>query len=488
MTPPLAILRDPVTGVIVDLTMAKVPTSIAFGPALAAMTALEAGAMANSDEGRRVGHYWLRDPTLAPSEDIAEAITASWRAIAEIDAASFHTVLLIGIGGSALGPALAIDALSQEEARRFLLLDTVDPQAIAEMLTKLTHRHTLVIVASKSGATLETMTATNIVEAWYSAAGLDFGDHAIAITEPGSPLAARAATWRAQLPIWDWVGGRTSITSPVGLTPMHLCGIDIDAFLQGAREMDAWTRAPYAENPAAQLAALWAAEDHHTATILPYCDRLQSLGRYLQQLVMESLGKSKDRGGITRHFGLAVLGNKGSADQHALMQQLRSGPFGVVNHFIHVGQPPETDPLTCGAGDLQFSLMAGSRQALHEVGRPVVTIRLPVLDARRMGALVALFERTVGLTAELLDLNAYNQPGVEAGKREARFQLGVLEDLHQHLSAYPAPAGELARSLGLDVGIVWHLCHHLGSTGRAVVTEGKPTSEDRFQAVNNEAK
>jgi glucose-6-phosphate isomerase len=488
MTSPLAILRDPVTGVVVDLTMAKVPTSIAFGPALAAMTALEAGSMANPDEGRQVGHYWLRDPALAPSEDIAEAISSSWRAIAEIDAAPFHTVLLIGIGGSALGPALAIDALSQQDARRFLLLDTVDPHAITDMLTQLTLRQTLVIVASKSGTTQETMTATNMVEAWYSAAGLVFADHAIAITEPGSPLAARAASWRAQLPIWNWVGGRTSITSSVGLTPMHLCGIDIDAFLQGAREMDAWTRSPHAENPAAQLAALWAAEHHHTATILPYCDRLRSLGRYLQQLVMESLGKSKDRGGITRNFGLAVFGNKGSADQHALMQQLRSGPLGVVNHFIHVGQAPESDPLTRNAGDLQFSLMAGSRRALHEVDRPVVTIGLPVLDARRMGALIALFERTVGLTAEFLDINAYNQPGVEAGKREARFQLGVLEDLHQHLGDHPATAGELARSLGLDVEMVWHLCHHLGSTGRAVFTEGTSASEDRFQAVNKEVK
>ena len=487
MTRPLGILRDPTTGVVVDLAMAKVPQDIAFGHALAAMTALEAGAMANPDEARRVGHYWLRDLDLAPSPDIAAAIQDTWATIESIDATGFDAVLLVGIGGSALGPALAIEALGDRSGRSFHLLDTVDPQGVVDVLKDINLPHTLVIVASKSGLTQETLAATDIVEASYSKAGLVFADHAIAVTGPDSPLAARAASWRATLPIWEWVGGRTSITSAVGLLPMHLCGVDFRAFLQGAREMDSWTRSAAPDNPAAQIAALWAVKSHHTASILPYCDRLQGLGRYLQQLVMESLGKAKDRTGTTRHSGLAVLGNKGSADQHALVQQLRSGPTGVINHFVHTAAAPEQDPLMQGARDLQFSLLAGTREALYEVGRPVVSICLPVLDARRLGALIALFERTVGLTGELLNLNAYHQPGVEAGKRESKFQLGVLSRLHRQLCDHPATASELAEILGLETAMIWRLGHHLGGTGRAVITKGKSASKDRFQAVEKSA-
>ncbi len=235
-------LRDDATGIVVDLQRVPVSSELSFGPALAAMTALEAGAAANMTEQRQVGHYWLRTPDLAPSPSISEEIKASWSAIEAVDAKGLGTILLVGIGGSALGPALAIEALGSPSGRRLVLLDTVDPAGVSQILSTVDPSETLVIVASKSGTTTETMTAMRLVEAEFAAAGVSFEAQAVAITTPGSALAETAKTWRAVLPIWSWVGGRTSITSAVGLLPMHLCGLDIHAFIGGAAAMDTWTR------------------------------------------------------------------------------------------------------------------------------------------------------------------------------------------------------------------------------------------------------
>ncbi|MDD2336742.1 MAG: glucose-6-phosphate isomerase, partial [Geobacteraceae bacterium] len=133
--------------------------------------------------------------------------------------------------------------------------------------------------------------------------------------------------WLARFPMWDWVGGRTSVTSVVGLLPAALQGIDIDAFLEGASRCDALTRLPSNhKNPAARLALVWFHATSGKATrdmvVLPYKDRLLLFSRYLQQLVMESLGKEKDLSGKVVHQGLSVYGNKGSTDQHAFVQQL----------------------------------------------------------------------------------------------------------------------------------------------------------------------
>ena len=313
----------------------------------------------------------------------------------------------------------------------------------------MTLESTLVVVASKSGSTTETMTAMRIVEAAFAETGVSFAAHAVAITTPGSKLAELAKDWRAVLPIWSWVGGRTSITSAVGLLPMHLCGLDIHAFLDGARAMDAWTRQAPESNPAAQLSALWAADDVHTAALFPYVDALRSLGKYTQQLVMESLGKESNRQGETVRTGLTVIGNKGSADQHALIQQLRDGPLGVACHFVSVEATPQPSALLDDAADLQFALMTGTQHALSEVGQIVVSIRVPVLNEAALGALIALLERTVSLTAEFLDINAYDQPGVEAGKIEARTQLSTMKQIEQELGEAPLMRANATR-LGLD--------------------------------------
>ena len=477
------ILRNPDMGIVVDFSHAETVESENMGPSLAAMSAIEAGSTANISEGRQVGHYWLRTPSKAPDEDTAQSIRETVDQILSLQVDHCDTVLMLGVGGSALGPELAIDALRNADGRRFLLIDTVDPSGIKRVLAEMNPQRTVVLVASKSGGTAETMQMLRIVEAAYVEANVCFADHAIAITCPGSSLEVLARSWLGVFPVWEWVGGRTSVTSAVGLLPMHLCGIDIVAFLQGARDMDTWTRQPYPDNPAANLAAMWFSHPQNNVAVIPYCDRLRHLSRYLQQLVMESLGKSHDRKGQQVHTGLTIFGNKGSADQHAIVQQLRDGPNDVMLHFIACDATAEASPLMTDAGDLQFALLSGTRDAMVEVDRPTISITIPEMNAENLGALIALFERAVGITAELLDINAYDQPRVEAGKKAATFQLSQMKAVRNHLGETPFTANEIANSLGLDPLSVWRLCDHLCKTGRAVSTTGKTAAKDLFRRL-----
>lgn len=457
------------------------------------MEDLEKGAVSNPDENRRVGHYWLRNPALAPSPAIGSEIEKTRAAVrafaADVHAgrlrperaARFTRGLLIGIGGSALGPMFVSDALGDpsRDRMRFGFLDNTDPDGISRVLRSFEDRlgETLCIVTSKSGTTPEPRNALRHAAAAYRAAGLDFARHAAAVTQDGSALHREADSWLARFPMWDWVGGRTSETSPVGLLPAALQGIDVDALLGGAAACDEATRLPgLRDNPAAVLALLW----HHATggkglrdmVVLPYKDRLLLLGRYLQQLVMESLGKRSDLAGRRVDQGLTVYGNKGSTDQHAYIQQLRDGVPNFFVTFIRVlesgGDPMEVEP-GITAGDYLNGFLLGTRQALRENGRPSVTITVPRVDARSIGALIALFERTVGLYASLIGINAYHQPGVEAGKKAAAGVLALQGRVLAALGKAPQTASDVARGLGApeSVETVYALLEHLAANGRA---------------------
>ncbi len=401
--------------------------------ALRALDELERGAVANRDEGRRVGHFWLRRPELAP-DGLGETIQRTRAHIAalasEVHAGGrFDTVLQVGIGGSALGPQLLADALDGD-GLALAFLDNTDPNGIERTLARLDLARTLVLVVSKSGGTKETRNGMAEVRAACERQGLDFPERAIAVTCAGSTLdrLAEGQGWLARVPLWDWVGGRFSVTSAVGLLPAALAGLDVDGLLAGAAAMDAAGRRPAEDNPAALLAACWfhAAEGHarRAMVVLPYRDRLVLMPRYLQQLVMESLGKRLDRQGRAVHQGLTVYGNKGSTDQHAYVQQLRDGPDDHFVVFVTTVEDdrstpaPEVEPGVTSADYLRGFLM-GTRRALTETGHPSLTLVLRRLDAFHLGALIALHERAVGLYAELVDVNAYHQPGVEAGKLAA---------------------------------------------------------------------
>jgi glucose-6-phosphate isomerase len=319
---------------------------------------------------------------------------------------------------------------------------------------------------------------------------------AVAVTMAGSQLDALAASegWLARFDLPDWVGGRTSITGAVGLLPAALIDADLRGFLAGAAAMDTLTRRPSLRtNPAALMAAAWYAagegKGRRDLVVLPYRDRLEVFSRYLQQLVMESLGKDRDRQGQTVHQGLAVYGNKGSTDQHAYVQQLRDGLDNFFVTFIEaLDDPADIGPI---AGerpeDFLEGFLQGTRAALAEGGRQSLTITLRRFDAAALGALIALFERAVGLYAELIDINAYHQPGVEAGKKAAAEVLALQMRLETLLSDGNARTLEqLASSLGLasPEPLFWtlrHLCHN--SRGyRAEGDWGDPASL-RFQHV-----
>jgi len=335
-------------------------------------------------------------------------------------------------------------------------LDNTDPDGFERLFERLgpDMARTLVISISKSGTTPETRNGTTELRRAMEAGGLSFPGRAVAITGADSVLdrQARAEGWLARFPMWDWVGGPTSQMCAVGLLPAALEGIDVDALLGGAAAMDELTRVhDLRSNPAALLAACW----HHATdgvgrrdmVILPYKDRLELLARYLQQLIMESLGKEKDLQGRTVNQGISVYGNKGSTDQHAFVQQLRDGVANFFVTFVEVLRDRERSDVEVEpgvtSGDYLGGFLQGTRRALRENGRGSITITLPELSARHVGALIALYERAVGLYASLVGINAYHQPGVEAGKRAA----GELLELQGRLSETLA---RMQRPLSLD--------------------------------------
>ncbi len=457
--------------------------------AFTAMAALEKGAIANPDEGRMVGHYWLRAPQLAPQPALTEEIEDCNAAIKEF-AAKVHAsgrytdALLIGIGGSALGPQFLSDALGTADDRMALhFFDNTDPQGMDRVLTALAPRleHTLVVVVSKSGGTVETRNGMLEAEAAYQKAGLDFGKHAVAVTGAGSALDkyATAGGWLVRFPMWDWVGGRTSVMSAVGLVPLWLQGLDMQALLDGAAAMDAWTRTTDTlKNPAMLLALMWHCAGHGRGekdmVVLPYKDRLVLFSKYLQQLVMESLGKELDLDGKKVNQGIAVYGNKGSTDQHAYVQQLRDGVPNFFTTFIEVrkgrdGASIEVEPGAVTADFLQ-GFLRGTRTALYEGGRDSITVSIPEVTPSSVGALIALYERAVGFYATLVNVNAYHQPGVEAGKKAAAGVLKLLAKTKAALSAQPQTAAQIGASLSEDAEAVYHALTHLAANDARVKT------------------
>ncbi|MDI6726783.1 MAG: glucose-6-phosphate isomerase [Smithellaceae bacterium] len=477
------------------------------------MASLEAGALANPDENRMVGHYWLRSPELAPKAEIRGEIESAVAAIKDFTdhvhagriispgGKTFSRLLIIGIGGSALGPQLMAQALGTAgDPMKAFFLDNTDPDGMDLVLQEIGEHlgETVAIVISKSGRTIETRNGMIEAKMAYLSRGIPFERCAVAITEPGSLLDELAQTegWLARFPLWDWVGGRTSVTSPVGLLPAALQGFDIESFLAGARRCDEFTRLhDVISNPAALLALMW----HHATggcgkkdmVVIPYKDRLLLLPRYLQQLVMESLGKRLGKDGRTVNQGISVFGNKGSTDQHSYVQQLRDGVDNFFVTFIEVLQDRvlESIPVAPGvtSGDYLQGFFLGTREALTEGGRESLTITIDKLDARALGALIALYERAVGLYASLVNINAYHQPGVEAGKKAAgeviRLQGQVAYLLREEKGKYFTPA-EIAAALGEPqaVELIFKILEHAAANIDHHIEKipGAPSFETRY--------
>lgn len=479
------------------------------------MKELENGAIANPDEKRMVGHYWLRNPGLSPSPEIRTAIEETVREI-KVFAGDIHSgrirpakterftrILVIGIGGSALGPQFIAGALADPaDPMTPYFFDNTDPDGFDRTLAEIGSAlaETLTIVISKSGGTKETRNGLLEAREAYRRSGIDFPAHAVAITAAGSQLDQEAERegWLKRFPMWDWVGGRTSVTSAVGLIPASLQGFDINAFLDGARRCDELTRnVPTMSNPAALLALMW----HHATrgqglkdmVILPYKDRLLLFSRYLQQLVMESLGKKYDLHGAEVNQGINVFGNKGTTDQHAYVQQLRDGLNNFFVTFIEVlgdrsGKSVAVED-TFTSGDFLNGFLHGTRQALHEGGRESITITIEKIDASSIGVLIALYERAVGFYASLININAYHQPGVEAGKKAAEkilaLQKDVLNFMHSRKNGESLTSEEIAVASGNsdEVESIFKILLHAAANSDHGVTMEKSNNilESRFR-------
>jgi len=466
--------------------------------AFEAMKALENGAIANADESRQVGHYWLRHPQLAPDPQVSQQIASEIDQIEQFGKAvingtiksptgqPFTDVLWIGIGGSGLGPLLMIRALQDKGAGLpFHFFDNVDPNGMSRVLAELGDalRTTLVVTVSKSGGTAEPHLGMEQARHRVKAVGGNWSAQAVAITMANSKLDQQAVAeqWLQRFDMFDWVGGRTSITSAVGLVPGALIGSDIRSFLAGASQMDEATReSDVRRNPAALMAAAWYSagqgKGKRDMVVLPYRDRLEVFSRYLQQLVMESLGKRLDRNGDVVHQGIAVYGNKGSTDQHAYVQQLRDGVDNFFVTFIEVLRDVEDIPEINGErpGDFLDGFLQGTRSALTEGGRQSLSISMRQFDARRLGALIALFERAVGFYGELVNINAYHQPGVEAGKKAAaailKLQLQVEEVLSDGVSRSVV---EIQQAIGEgSIEAVFWIVRHLTGNNRGYQAQG----------------
>ncbi|MBQ9827618.1 MAG: glucose-6-phosphate isomerase, partial [Lachnospiraceae bacterium] len=346
---------------------------------------------------------------------------------------TFINIVSAGIGGSSLGPLFISGALGRPDDKMAVyFMDNTDPDGMDKVFGKIKDEldRTLVVVVSKSGGTIETRNCMEEAKAFYEKNGVSFAKHAVCITGVGSKLynTATSEGWLKIFPMWDFVGGRTSVMSAVGMVPLRLQGLDVDSLLRGAADMDRLGRnRDIMNNPAAIMALSWyrvtGGKGGVTQIVLPYKDSLELLAKYLQQLVMESLGKEEDLQGNIVNQGLAVMGSKGSSDQHSYVQQLVGGPSNVFVTFVQILKDRQGASVTVGedstSGDYLNAFMQGTKKALESHGKKTLVLTVPEVDAYNIGQLIALFERAVGIYAAMIDINAYDQPAVEFGKKAA---------------------------------------------------------------------
>ncbi|KAL5982363.1 glucose-6-phosphate isomerase [Asimina triloba] len=407
------------------------------------MQDLERGAIANPDEGRMVGHYWLRSPHLAPKPILKTQIEKTLDAVCRFAedvisgkikppsslAGRFTQILSVGIGGSALGPQFVAEALAPDNPPlKIRFIDNTDPAGIDHQIAQLGDElaSTLVIVISKSGGTPETRNGLLEVQKAFREAGLDFSKQ----------------------------------------------GIDVREMLAGAALMDEASRTTV------------------DMVVLPYKDSLLLFSRYLQQLVMESLGKEFDLDGNRHEVGL----RKSSADIELFL--LSSWELRLIKDLVSMAikgaqinmllrdRPPghdwELEPgVTCG--DYLFGMLQGTRAALYANNRESITVTVQEVTPRSTGALIALYERAVGIYASLVNINAYHQPGVEAGKKAAgevlalqKRVLSVLNEASCKEPVEPLTLDEIADRCHAteQIEMIYKIIGHMAANDRAIIAEG----------------
>jgi glucose-6-phosphate isomerase len=409
----------------------------------AARDALFAGGIANPSEGRPATHVAERGSGAPDEVDLAAARRQRMRALVDaIEAGAFGDltgILHIGIGGSVLGPALLVDALGRRSAAfNVRFLSNIDGAAFDDAVKPLDPATTLVVVASKTFTTLETLANLDAARAWLSEAGVaDPDGRLIAVTARPEAAVEQGIDETRVLQFGEGVGGRYSLWSSVGVTAALALGWDaFEALLEGAAEMDRHFR--FAE-PAANVPLIAAFADRlyveqmacQTRGVFAYDERLRLLPFYLQQLEMESNGKSVTTDGspVARPTAPVTWGGTGTDAQHAVFQLLHQGTVLAPVEFVAVREGDDRqDPerhrlLLLNAFAQGAALMRGQPsddpQRSYSGNRPSSTILLDRLDARSLGALIAFYEHRTFANAVLLGINPFDQFGVELGKQIA---------------------------------------------------------------------
>ncbi len=433
--------------------------------------AMFSGAKINETEGRAVLHTALRaetGPILVEDQDVLPGVLDSRARMARFaedvrmgrfqgQGGPITDVVNIGIGGSDLGPAMASLALSPyADGPRVHFVSNVDGAQIADVLRPLTPATTLVLVASKTFTTIETMTNADTARRWMAADVADPAAQFVALSSAAEKTAAFGIPPDRVFGFEDWVGGRYSVWGPIGLSLMLAIGpARFAEFLAGAAAMDAHFRsAPLAQNMPVMLAlvGLWhhQVQGHGTRAVLPYDQRLARLPAYLQQLEMESNGKQVRMDGtpVTRTVGPIVWGEPGTNGQHAFYQLLHQGRQVVPCEFLVAaqGHEPELahqhslllanclaqsealmrgrsfDEARARMAQAGFEGAEADRQAAHRVfpgNRPSTTLIYPKLTPFVLGQIIALYEHRVFVEGVILGINSFDQWGVELGKELA---------------------------------------------------------------------
>ncbi len=380
--------------------------------------------------------------TLPADESAVEAALALARRVP----ATAEEVLVLGIGGSSLGGRAVYEALGRppelRRGRRLHFPDNSDPWRLAHLLDTLDPHRTVAIAISKSGGTVETAASLLIVRDWLRRAGTTLRDHLILVTDParGSLRELAATEDLPTLPIPPNVGGRFSVLTAVGLLPAALAGLDVRGLVRGANVMrQRCETSDLRANPAGLLAALHVLHHRlrgrHVHVLMPYADSLRAFAAWFVQLWAESLGKRHGKDGRTLETGPTPLAAVGATDQHAQVQLFMEGPRDKLITFIALDSverdltiPTEAGPSSYLGGHTLSQLLSAERRgtamALATDRRPSLTIRLAALNAPNLGGLFFLWEAATALAGELYGIDAFDQPGVELGKRLAFGLLG----------------------------------------------------------------
>ncbi len=461
--------------------------------------AMAAGEAVNNTEGRAALHMALRGPEgvfkVGP-EDASAAVHGTLSAMADFVRAvhggavlgatgeRFTDVVNIGIGGSDLGPAMVTRALWRDGMpMRAHYLANVDAHAWEALRPLLDPRRTLVLVASKTFTTQETMANARLVKAWLSSAlgEAGAGAHLAALSTNLPATAAFGIAPDRVFGFRDWVGGRFSLWSAVGLSIALACGMDAFAgLLAGARAMDEhFLAAPEADNLPLLLALteVWHVNfhGHRARAVLPYDERLGRFAAHLQQLEMESLGKSVTAAGVPLSIdtGPVVFGEPGTNAQHSFLQLIHQGTRVVPVDFVLVARPDhghaeshrillanalaQAEALARGRTEAEARAeMAKGGMAPAEIDRlaphrtfpgdrPSISILLPALTPASLGALIALYEHKVACLGAFWGINPFDQWGVELGKQLAG---GILPALEGKAPAADAATAAMIAEIG----------------------------------------